>query len=56
MMFGICKVIDMVLPEEKIWALVVIILAGGIFYCAGLVLLKDPMVEAGIKILKKQKV
>ncbi len=52
-MFVTCRGISCILPEDKVWAIIVVIFVGFIFYFLELLITKDDMLKRGIMIIKK---
>ena len=49
-----CKGVDMLLPAGRIWAIAVMVVVGMVVYGVELLITKDPMIEMGKGLLKKQ--
>ena len=54
-MYAACRGIDLLLPEGKIWALVIMIITGAAVYAAELLLTKDPILKMGLDMIRNKK-
>lgn len=54
-MFLVVRGVGRCLPTDKVWVLVVMVVVGIIVYGAELIVIKDPMVKMGLKLLKNRK-